>query len=509
MSEYIAITKKLRYSILKRDGFKCHYCGAKAGDTKLEVDHIVPQSKGGTDEPSNLITICRDCNRGKSNRETEDVKQAVGSSAQEAEVLRMYFSGSEGKTHFECITSVGVPHTLVSFYPLFKHKAFDSIKKRKKENPELNFMVDSGAFTLINEDKDRSDEWYDSYIKAYAEWLEENKDYIQCAVELDIDSRVGLPQVAQWQREYFEPLEKKGLPIIYVWHKERGHSGWIQMCKDHAYCGVPGDVEDYTQLFAVARQYMTKVHGFGITSESLVVNYPFYSVDSISWKMGEIFGDSFFWNGREMHRYKDKKIRLQYRTQLENMGLDFGKIMSEDNREVTKMNLFAFKRMEADLNIRFVNRAYWHYRIPLMYTDGSISKDDAQYWYDKLQLATKLPDLSVEPSEENEQPLETSITILAIIQNGAWREIGKNDYADEESVQSFMDTFISAGYTMSDSESRNLARLFVNGKMMPGGTVAMTRSISDYKPAFSIFERQEESLEEDEEDITEEFQYTV
>ncbi len=54
-----------RFTVLRRDGFGCQYCGRKAREVVLEVDHIVPQSQGGRDNYGNLITACRDCNRGK------------------------------------------------------------------------------------------------------------------------------------------------------------------------------------------------------------------------------------------------------------------------------------------------------------------------------------------------------------------------------------------------------------------------------------------------------------
>ncbi len=59
------LTKKQRFTILKRDNFTCRYCGRKIPEVILEIDHIVPVSKGGTNELNNLITSCRDCNRGK------------------------------------------------------------------------------------------------------------------------------------------------------------------------------------------------------------------------------------------------------------------------------------------------------------------------------------------------------------------------------------------------------------------------------------------------------------
>lgn len=59
------ISPKLRFEVFKRDKFSCRYCGACGKDVELEVDHIIPISRGGKDELSNLKTACWDCNRGK------------------------------------------------------------------------------------------------------------------------------------------------------------------------------------------------------------------------------------------------------------------------------------------------------------------------------------------------------------------------------------------------------------------------------------------------------------
>lgn len=56
----------LRWKVLERDRFTCQYCGQKAPNVKLEVDHITPVEDGGTDEADNLTTSCWACNRGKS-----------------------------------------------------------------------------------------------------------------------------------------------------------------------------------------------------------------------------------------------------------------------------------------------------------------------------------------------------------------------------------------------------------------------------------------------------------
>jgi len=55
-----------RHAILKRDNFKCKLCGKSTSDgIKLEVDHIIPISKGGKNKANNLQTLCDKCNLGK------------------------------------------------------------------------------------------------------------------------------------------------------------------------------------------------------------------------------------------------------------------------------------------------------------------------------------------------------------------------------------------------------------------------------------------------------------
>lgn len=61
----MAVSKRLRYEILRRDNRACRYCGAAAPDVKLTVDHVTPTALGGTDTPDNLVTACESCNSGK------------------------------------------------------------------------------------------------------------------------------------------------------------------------------------------------------------------------------------------------------------------------------------------------------------------------------------------------------------------------------------------------------------------------------------------------------------
>lgn len=75
----MAVTKRTRYEVLRRDNHTCRYCGESAPDVKLTVDHVTPVALGGSDKPDNLVAACRDCNYGKASTSpdamlVEDVK---------------------------------------------------------------------------------------------------------------------------------------------------------------------------------------------------------------------------------------------------------------------------------------------------------------------------------------------------------------------------------------------------------------------------------------------------
>lgn len=64
----LSVNLRLRFAILSRDKFTCQYCGRSAPHVELQVDHILPVVKGGTNDRENLITACFDCNMGKHDR---------------------------------------------------------------------------------------------------------------------------------------------------------------------------------------------------------------------------------------------------------------------------------------------------------------------------------------------------------------------------------------------------------------------------------------------------------
>lgn len=70
------VWRRLRQRIFTRDGFTCSYCGAHG--VKLECDHIVPVSRGGTSDEDNLTTACFRCNRSKRSKMLNEWERSHG-----------------------------------------------------------------------------------------------------------------------------------------------------------------------------------------------------------------------------------------------------------------------------------------------------------------------------------------------------------------------------------------------------------------------------------------------
>jgi 5-methylcytosine-specific restriction endonuclease McrA len=63
-----------RRNVMRRDSFRCQYCGQKS---KLTIDHIHPKSRGGKDTWENLTTACDKCNVKKGNRTPKEANMEL------------------------------------------------------------------------------------------------------------------------------------------------------------------------------------------------------------------------------------------------------------------------------------------------------------------------------------------------------------------------------------------------------------------------------------------------
>lgn len=289
-------------------------------------------------------------------------------------------------------------HVLTSYLQFYEKggSARDLVKMRKQADPQVKFMVDSGAHTFIT-DTAKFAHWsrddFESYVRGYCDWVRENREFIFAAVELDIDlalnrifangdenSQIGPTIVEEWQKKYFIPLQNEGIDIIFVWHVERKLEGWEDMCKRFAYVGLPGYMskqDDFNKYISVARRYTTKIHGFAATKQADFRDWPWFSVDSITWKTAEMYGTLIHWDERrqKIKFETEKPNRRLYRSYFEKHGLDADGIINDTNyKEVTKYSLISIRGMEAFYENKYRDRVFY-YELRMPQPEACIKKD--------------------------------------------------------------------------------------------------------------------------------------
>lgn len=123
MSQRNAISARTRFELLKRDGFKCRYCGISASVVPIHIDHVVPVSAGGSDATDNLVTSCADCNLGKSDVPLQAIapRPRAEDLAQIREQVRLYSQHAaeivaymvaitdEAETYWDCMIGTRMP----------------------------------------------------------------------------------------------------------------------------------------------------------------------------------------------------------------------------------------------------------------------------------------------------------------------------------------------------------------------------------------------------------------
>lgn len=153
----------------------------------------------------------------------------------------------------------------------------------------LKIFLDSGAFSANSVGKPIS-------IKDYIDYVQTNIHNLECYANLDV---IGDAE-ASWENQ--ELMEKEGLHPLPVFHVEDDFK-YLDKCLEYDYFCLGGMVggSSVQRLYFLDRCWKIicgtpnrlpkcKVHGFGVTSLSLLTRYPWYSVDSTSWVQFSRYG---------------------------------------------------------------------------------------------------------------------------------------------------------------------------------------------------------------------------
>ena len=184
-----------------------------------------------------------------------------------------------------------------------------------------SFIMDSGAFSILNSEKQASKFNPIDYAKKYGTYV--RKHNIDNFVELDIDGIFG-------EKIYNECLDilrqTTGKEPIRVWHLRRGLDYWDYLVDNFNFFMIGGiatgeislnDEKLFYYLMNKAHSHNKRVHALGVSNINSILKYNFDSVDSASWLSSMQYGKFINFNGRYLNSYKipknDDNLRLARR----------------------------------------------------------------------------------------------------------------------------------------------------------------------------------------------------
>jgi len=228
--------------------------------------------------------------------------------------MKIYFACCATKEPYHCI-NVGCKTVLLSYHYYKKEISF--IQQLLSENVDV--FIDSGAFSAENSGKNIDIQDYIKFLK-----LTGAKTY----AGLDVIGNAKATMVNQ------KIMEEAGLSPIPTFHIGEHKNDLYDLVSQYDYIALGGMVMSpkiekwldavWNRMLKIKQNI--KVHAFGMTNITLIAKYPWYSVDSSSFKSGKRFGRLILYNSET-----NKWNTLNYNDWLKKYyALTFDKRILED-----------------------------------------------------------------------------------------------------------------------------------------------------------------------------------
>lgn len=280
MAERKPISKKTRFEVFKRDRFTCQYCGRKAPDVLLHVDHIHPVKEGGTNDITNLITACSDCNLGKGARLLSDSEEMSKKHNQLAELqerreqLEMMY---QWELSLVDSSDDSVERAVDLIIELTGRGLTDTGKAKIRSyisNFGISDVLDSIRIAFTQYKCDTFEDWENAFSKIYGIcWNKNNKSCnsciysiktsvkwkVRCSLDEDDEHAVSDAKECNLYMSKFDRTDdvvhqRCGKGLIHVIHKpepvqEPCNSGWAKTLVCATCENVAGEVGEVTDIY--------------------------------------------------------------------------------------------------------------------------------------------------------------------------------------------------------------------------------------------------------------------
>ena len=262
------------------------------------------------------------------------------------------FSGAEIPSNRTLLERSNVTHMMLNYWGLRKRGLPKTKLYLINEHftPETKVWVDSGASQA--DKANLSEREMDEYIADYEEFIATNYDRIEGWIEFDSQIK-GLPWVNR-EREAMGDDPKR----IVVWHGNYSPVLLQQWAQEHPNIAIPYDaIESVPSLSGTIRnlkaRYGTRFHALGVAKPDNLRQIPFDEASTLSWLSPMRRGETIVWDTNKLVRYPKKmkaQARPRYKRIVEQAGLDFGKFVADDTLEATRVAIWSYLQLEANVD---------------------------------------------------------------------------------------------------------------------------------------------------------------
>lgn len=288
--------------------------------------------------------------------------------------LELYFGGAEVPTWRKLLAAEGVKHVALNYLHLRPR-----ITKRPWKLSE-HFPEDQSIFLLSG--AGGAKKWplsrHEAFLADYLDFVQENLDRLAFFTEYD-PVVLGTDWVLR-QREVWAGLaDDKFVP---VWHEEFGPAQLRKMVETHPNVGVPPIPPNTSgMLSSLVRRTRINLHGLSFSHPYNETGGLYSTIVSSSWISPTRFGETVIWDHNRLRRYpaeEKDKIRRRHRQQFAQAGFDPDKICGDDNIEVARYTIWAWRQLALTLSppdrVRLIRRPA---STRTVVTNGHVERDEA------------------------------------------------------------------------------------------------------------------------------------
>lgn len=266
--------------------------------------------------------------------------------------MSLIFMGGEVPSNRLLLIDANVQNIGVSFWGLRKRGLPKSktylLSEKYPDDVKIYLTAGTAATTSL------STREAEEFAADYEDFIATNYDRISGVVEFD-SPVLGSTWIEEQRKTIGWELGAKYWP---VWKPEMGHAALFALSEKWENVALLGDtIESDTTLAGRTRalqgQFGTNYHGIACAKPDNLRQVPLATASTLSWLSPMMRGETIVWDGNRLVRYQKKmkdQARPRYKSVIEKAGLDFDKILNDDNTEVTRLAIWSYLELEKSVD---------------------------------------------------------------------------------------------------------------------------------------------------------------